>query len=68
MIQLYGHFGGCTFSCCSIVVCGKDRCFYYVVHPIYINEGRIRGRNTSLFIAMYFNSVMKVRFISGLLY
>lgn len=29
-----------------IVLCYTDRCFYFFVRPIYINEGRLNNRNT----------------------
>lgn len=31
-----------------------DKGFYYFVHPIHINEGRVKKRNTSLYAAYTF--------------
>ena len=43
------HVSENIYTCCS-------RWFYYFIHPIYIREGWLNNRNTSLYNAIHFSS------------
>lgn len=49
---VYSHFGGWSLWWCGTDLCYTDVCFYYFVHPIYINNDRLDDRNTSLYNAV----------------
>ncbi len=48
LIQLYGHFGGCSLSCSWSVSHYTDRCLYFF-YPPHLCEFRLNDKNTSLY-------------------